>query len=127
MAMISGCTPIFWRSFLSSITHIGLLVGLKPAHASRSLSWAKTLLPRLRDTAKTSIMIDSVLFTFTSSFWREQSYHFGSDQVKVSSLIDRLFRVFCKEVFTAEAPSSQRSENFLIKNSLLRVLRASAV
>jgi hypothetical protein len=29
--------------------------------------------------------------------------------------------------YTAEARSSQRSENFLIKNSLLRVLRASAV
>ena len=39
----------------------------------------------------------------------------------------RLFRVFCEEVFTTEAPSSQRSENFSIKNSLLRVLRASAV
>jgi hypothetical protein len=32
-----------------------------------------------------------------------------------------LFRVFCEEAFTTEAPSSQRSENFLIKNSLLRV------
>ena len=38
-----------------------------------------------------------------------------------------LFRVFCEGVFTTEAPSSQRSENFLIKNSLLRVLRAFAV
>jgi hypothetical protein len=28
-----------------------------------------------------------------------------------------LFRVFCEEVFTAEAQSSQRSENFLFKNS----------
>jgi hypothetical protein len=26
-----------------------------------------------------------------------------------------LFWVFCEEVFTTEAPSSQRSENFLIK------------
>jgi hypothetical protein len=32
-----------------------------------------------------------------------------------------------REVFTAEAPSSQRSENSLIKNSLLSVLRASAL
>jgi hypothetical protein len=32
-----------------------------------------------------------------------------------------------KPYFTAETPSSQRSEYFLIKNSLLRVLRASAV
>lgn len=32
-----------------------------------------------------------------------------------------LFRVFCEEVFTTEAPSAQRSENFLIKNSSLRV------
>ena len=38
-----------------------------------------------------------------------------------------LFRVFCEKVFTAEAQSSQRSENFLTKNSFLRVLRASAV
>jgi hypothetical protein len=44
-----------------------------------------------------------------------------------SPLFFRRFRVFCKEVFTTEAPSSQRSENFLIKNSLLRVLRVSAV
>jgi hypothetical protein len=35
----------------------------------------------------------------------------------------RLFQVFCEEVFTTEAQSLQRSENFLIKNSLLRVLR----
>ena len=34
---------------------------------------------------------------------------------------------FCEEVFTTEAPSSQRSENFLIKNSLLRALSASAL
>ena len=39
----------------------------------------------------------------------------------------RLFRVSCEEVFTAEAQSSQRSEDFLTKNSLLRVLRASVV
>ena len=45
---------------------------------------------------------------------------------RIGSII-RLFRVFCEEVFTTEAPSSQRSENFLIKNSLLRVLRAFAV
>ena len=29
---------------------------------------------------------------------------------------------FCEERFTAEAPSSQRAENFLTKNSLLRAL-----
>jgi hypothetical protein len=39
----------------------------------------------------------------------------------------RLFRVFCEEVFTTEAQSSQRSENFLTKNFLLCVLRVSAV
>jgi hypothetical protein len=44
-----------------------------------------------------------------------------------AGLIIRLFRVFCEEVFTTEAPSSQRSENFLIKNSLVRVLRAFAM
>jgi hypothetical protein len=33
------------------------------------------------------------------------------------SLNNGLFRVFCEEVFTAEAQSSQRSENFLFKNS----------
>ena len=38
-----------------------------------------------------------------------------------------LFRVSCEEVFTTETPSSQSSEYFLIKNSLLRVLRASVV
>ncbi len=40
MEMISGVTPSLCRSFLSSITQIGLLVGLKPAHASLSLSCA---------------------------------------------------------------------------------------
>jgi hypothetical protein len=40
IAMISGSTPIFCKSFLSSITQIGLLVGLKPAHASLSFSCA---------------------------------------------------------------------------------------
>ena len=43
------------------------------------------------------------------------------------SLLLWLFRVFYEEAFTTEAPSSQRSENFLIKNSFLGVLRASAV
>jgi hypothetical protein len=40
IAMISGSTPTFCKSFLSSMTQMGLLVGLKPAHASLSLSWA---------------------------------------------------------------------------------------
>ena len=39
----------------------------------------------------------------------------------------RLFRVFCEEVSTTETQSSQRSENFLTKNSLLCVLRVSAL
>jgi len=38
-----------------------------------------------------------------------------------------LLRVSCEEEFTAEAQSSRSSENSLIKNSLLRALRASAV
>jgi hypothetical protein len=40
---------------------------------------------------------------------------------------NRLFRIFCREGFTTEAPSSQRSEDFLIKTSLLGVLSVSAV
>ena len=40
---------------------------------------------------------------------------------------NRLFRVFCEEGFTTEAPSSQRSEDFLIKTSLLGVLSVSAL
>ena len=47
--------------------------------------------------------------------------------LQAASLIIRLFRVFYEEAFTTEAPSSQRSEKFLIKNSFLGVLRASAV
>jgi hypothetical protein len=39
----------------------------------------------------------------------------------------RLFRVDCEGVFTTEAQSSQSSEYFFNKKSLLRVLRASAV
>jgi hypothetical protein len=35
--------------------------------------------------------------------------------------------VFYEEASTTEAPSSQRSENFLIKNSILCALRASVV
>ena len=38
-----------------------------------------------------------------------------------------LFSVSCEKGFTTEAQSSQRSENFLLKNSFLRALRASAV
>jgi hypothetical protein len=37
------------------------------------------------------------------------------------------FRVYCEGIFTTETPSSQSSEYFLIKNALLRALRASAV
>ncbi len=43
------------------------------------------------------------------------------------TLFSWLFQVSCEEEFTTEAQSSQSSENFLIKNSLLRALRASAV
>src|ERR1700756_4925999 len=38
--MISGVTPCFGRSFLSSMTQIGPWGGLKPAQASRSFSCA---------------------------------------------------------------------------------------
>ena len=43
------------------------------------------------------------------------------------SVMSQLFRVYSEGVFTTEAQSSQSSEYFLIKNSLLRALRASAV
>ena len=51
-----------------------------------------------------------------------------SDSTPVSGLesTKSLFINLLKK-FTAEAQSSQRSENFLIKDSLLRVLGASAV
>jgi hypothetical protein len=39
----------------------------------------------------------------------------------------RFFRVSCEGIFTTETPISQSSEYFLIKNSLLRALRASAL
>src|SRR4030095_7255264 len=39
----------------------------------------------------------------------------------------RFFRVYCEGIFTTETRSSQRSEYFLIKNSLLCALGASAV
>lgn len=45
----------------------------------------------------------------------------------VLSSIFFLVRVYREGVFTAETRSSQRSEYFLIKNSLLRALGASAV
>jgi hypothetical protein len=38
-----------------------------------------------------------------------------------------LFRVFCEEIFTTEAQSSAEIGEFLTKNSLLGVLRASAL
>ena len=43
------------------------------------------------------------------------------------AFLNWFFRVSCVEVFTTEAQSSPSSEYLLIKNSLLRVLRASAV
>jgi hypothetical protein len=39
----------------------------------------------------------------------------------------QLLQVSCEEELTTEAQSSQSSENFLIKNSLLCALSASAV
>jgi hypothetical protein len=45
----------------------------------------------------------------------------------ISGFVNWLLLVSCEEEFTTEAQSSQSSENFLIKNSLLRALRASAV
>jgi hypothetical protein len=53
--------------------------------------------------------------------------NFSIDGYGFSVGIIRFFWVSCEEGFTTEAQSSQSSENFLIKNSLLRALRASAV
>src|SRR5688572_27242169 len=54
IAIISGSTPCFCNSFLSSITQIGLLVGLNPAQASLSLSCpsAGEILVKSRKSAK---------------------------------------------------------------------------
>jgi pyrroline-5-carboxylate reductase len=82
IAMISGSTPLFCKSFLSSMTQMGLLVGLKPAQASLSFSCAlagETGTTNESNPAKTK----TILVTMTGpSLKPPHNYHFAVDEIK---------------------------------------------
>jgi hypothetical protein len=80
--MISGSTPIFCKSFLSSMTQMGLLVGLKPAQASLSFSCAlagETVTKKASNPAKSK----SILVTISGpSSKPPHNYHLAVDEIK---------------------------------------------